>query len=219
MKCYDCGGEIASGTGTCPSCGCPAGRDEAAECLGARLLTAQLESESALDQLGKARSAMFAAALLALASGVVELVNAQGNGVRLMVGIVMLVLAGGYVAIGCNVRKSPLVLSVAGLVVSAFFLSGVFGVVIAGVMALSVWFAVLYTKAALEERGEAEAPPCREGDMPGGAGVRGVARRMAGVCSKRAVRFPRPPTARRDGAGEERVAARSSRRGVCVNAC
>ena len=152
MKCYDCGGEIASGTGTCPSCGCPAGRDEAAECLGARLLTAQLESESALDQLGKARSAMVAAALLALASGVVELVNAQGNGVRLMVGIVMLVLAGGYVAIGCNVRKSPLVLSVAGLVVSAFFLSGVFGVVIAGVMALSVWFAVLYTKAAGRER-------------------------------------------------------------------
>ena len=146
MKCYDCGGEIASGTGTCPSCGCPARRDEAAECLGARLLTAQLESESALDQLGKARSAMFAAALLALASGVVELVNAQGNGVRLMVGIVMLVLAGGYVAIGCNVRKSP------GLVVSAFFLSGVFGVVIAGVMALSVWFAVLYTKAVARER-------------------------------------------------------------------
>ena len=93
MKCYDCGGEIASGTDKCPSCGCPAGRDEAAGCLGARLLTAQLESESALDQLGKARSAMFAAALLALASGVVELVNAQGNGVRLVVGIVMLVLA------------------------------------------------------------------------------------------------------------------------------
>ena len=148
MKCYDCGGEIASGTDKCPSCGCPAGRDEAAGCLGARLLTAQLESESALDQLGKARSAMFAAALLALASGVVELVN----GVRLVVGIVMLVLAGGYVAIGCNVRKSPLVLSVAGLVVSAFFLSGVFGVVIAGVMALSVWFAVLYTKAVARER-------------------------------------------------------------------
>ena len=139
MKCYDCGGEIASGTGTCPSCGCPAGRDEAAECLGARLLTAQLESESALNQLGKARSAMFAAALLALASGVVELVNAQGNGERLVVGIVMLVLAGGYVAIGCNVRKSPLMLSVAGLV-------------IAGVMALSVWFAVLYTKAVARER-------------------------------------------------------------------
>ena len=152
MKCYDCGGEIASGTGTCPSCGCPAGRDEAAECLGARLLTAQLESESALNQLGKALSAMFAAALLALASGVVELVNAQGNGERLVVGIVMLVLAGGYVAIGCNVRKSPLMLSVAGLVVSAFFLSGVFGVVIAGVMALSVWFAVLYTKAVARER-------------------------------------------------------------------
>ena len=133
MKCYDCGGEIASGTDKCPSCGCPAGRDEAAGCLGARLLTAQLESESALDQLGKARSAMFAA-------------------VRLVVGIVMLVLAGGYVAIGCNVRKSPLVLSVAGLVVSAFFLSGVFGVVIAGVMALSVWFAVLYTKAVARER-------------------------------------------------------------------
>ena len=154
MICYDCGGEIASGTGTCPSCGCPAGRDEAAECLGARLLTAQLESESALDQLGKARSAMFAAALLALASGVVELVNAQGNGVRLMVGIVMLVLAGGYVAyvfIDYH-RIGDQMLSVAGLVVSAFFLSGVFGVVIAGVMALSVWFAVLYTKAAGRER-------------------------------------------------------------------
>ena len=98
MKCYDCGGEIASGTGTCPSCGCPARRDEAAECLGARLLTAQLESESALNQLGKARSAMFAAALLALASGVVELVNAQGNGERLVVGIVMLVLAGMWLS-------------------------------------------------------------------------------------------------------------------------
>lgn len=152
MICYDCGGEIASGTGTCPSCGCPAGRDEAAECLGARLLTAQLESETALDQLGKARSAMFAAALLAFASAVIELVNAQGDNTRLTVGILMLVLAGGYVAVGCNIRKSPLVLSVAGLVVSAFFLSGVFGVVIAGVMALSVWFAVLYTKAAGRER-------------------------------------------------------------------
>ena len=86
----------------------------------ARLLTAQLESESALDQLGKARSAMFAAALLALASGG-RTGQRPGNGVRLVVGIVMLVLAGGYVAIGCNVRKSPLVLSVAGLVVSAFF--------------------------------------------------------------------------------------------------
>lgn len=152
MKCYDCGGEIASGTGTCPSCGCPAGRDEAAECLGARLLTAQLESESPSTSWARPAAPCSAAALLALASGVVELVNAQGNGVRLMVGIVMLVLAGGYVAIGCNVRKSPLVLSVAGLVVSAFFLSGVFGVVIAGVMALSVWFAVLYTKAAGRER-------------------------------------------------------------------
>ena len=152
MKCYDCGGLIAPGADKCPACNCPAERMQAVKCLETRLLTARVEAESALDQLGKARSAMFAAALLALASGVVELVNAQGNGVRLMVGIVMLVLAGGYVAIGCNVRKSPLVLSVAGLVVSAFFLSGVFGVVIAGVMALSVWFAVLYTKAAGRER-------------------------------------------------------------------
>lgn len=152
MKCYDCGGEIVAGAEKCPACGCPAERGQALKCLEVRLLPVQVEAESALDQLGKARSAMFAAALLALASGVVELVNAQGNGVRLVVGIVMLVLAGGYVAIGCNVRKSPLVLSVAGLVVSAFFLSGVFGVVIAGVMALSVWFAVLYTKAVARER-------------------------------------------------------------------
>ena len=69
---------------------------------------------------------MFAAALLALASGVVEAVSLPRNGVRLMVGVVMLVLAGGYVAIGCNVRKSPLVLSVAGLV-DERILPGVFG--------------------------------------------------------------------------------------------
>lgn len=152
MECYDCGGALAPGTEKCPACGCPAERGRAVKCLEARLLTAQIESESALDQLGKARSAMFAAALLALAGGVVELLNAQGSGVRLMVGVVMLVLAGGYVAIACNVRRSPLVLSVAGLVMSAFFLSGVFGVVIAGVMALSVWFAVSYTKAVGRER-------------------------------------------------------------------
>ena len=75
------------------------------------------------------------------------------------------------------------------------------------------------TEAALEERGEAGSSMCRKGGMPGGAGTRGVARRMAGVCGKRAVRFPRPPTAWRDGAGEERVAARSSHRGVCINTC
>lgn len=152
MECYDCGGALVSGTEKCPACGCPAEKGQAVKCLEARLLTAELESETALGQLGKARSAMFAAALLALAGGVIELLNVQGSGVRLVVGVVMLVLAGGYVAIACNVRRSPLVLSVAGLVVSVFFLSGVFGVVIVGVMALSVWFAVLYTKAVGRER-------------------------------------------------------------------
>ena len=58
-----------------------------------------------------------------------------------------------------------------------------------------------------------------QGGMPGGAGTRGVARRSAAVCGKRSVRVPRPPTARRDSAGEEKAAARSSRRGVCVNTC
>lgn len=151
MKCYDCGGEIAAGAEKCPSCGCPAERGQAVECLGARLLTAQLESGSALDQLGKARSAMFAAALLALASGVVELVNARGDNTRLAVGILMLLLASGYVAVGCNIRKSPLVLSVAGLVVGALFLRGVFGIVIVGIMALSSWFALQYVKATKRE--------------------------------------------------------------------
>ena len=120
-------------------------------CESSPLATAPYYREARVT-IARRQTACEIAALLALASGVVELVNAQGNGVRLVVGIVMLVLAGGYVAIGCNVRKSPLVLSVAGLVVSAFFLSGVFGVVIAGVMALSVWFAVLYTKAVARER-------------------------------------------------------------------
>lgn len=79
MKCYDCGGEIASGTGTCPSCG-PAGRDERRRVPRARLLTAQAQTESNRPSTSwAARSAVFAAALLAL-SGVVELVNAQENG-------------------------------------------------------------------------------------------------------------------------------------------
>lgn len=152
MKCCDCGGEIAAGDGKCPACGCPADREQAVTCLEARLLTAQLESETALDQMGKARSAMFAAALLAFAGGLVELLNAQGNGVRLMIGGLMLVLAGGYVAVGCNIKKAPLALSVAGLVMGAFFLRGVFGIVIVGMMALSLWFACQYVKASARER-------------------------------------------------------------------
>lgn len=152
MECYDCGGGIAAGAEKCPACGCPADRAQAAKCLEARLLTAGVESASALDQLGKARSALFAAALLAGANGVVELLKAQGDGVRLMVGCTMLLLAVGYVAVGLNIKKSPLALSVVGLVMAAFFLSGVFGVVILGIMALSLWFAWQYTQAAGRER-------------------------------------------------------------------
>lgn len=152
MKCYDCGGEIVAGAEKCPACGCPAERGQALKCLEVRLLPVQVEAESALDQLGKARSAMFAAALLALAGGVVELLGAQGSGMALTVGCLMLVLAGGYVAIGCNIKKSPLALSAAGLVMGAFFLRGVFGIVIVGIMALSLWFAAQYVKAVARER-------------------------------------------------------------------
>lgn len=152
MECYDCGSGIAAGVEKCPSCGCPTEKGKAVLCLRARLLSTEIESASALVRLGWARNAMFTAALLAAASGVIELANASGNGVRLMVGVVMFILAAGYAAVACTIRRAPLALSVVGLVTGVFFMNGVFGVVIIGVMAMSVWFAIQYTNAIKRER-------------------------------------------------------------------
>ena len=70
MKCYDCGGLIAPGADKCPACNCPAERMQAVKCLETRLLTARVEAESALDQLGRAKVAMLCAAFFALVGGV-----------------------------------------------------------------------------------------------------------------------------------------------------
>ena len=64
MKCYDCGGLIAPGADKCPACNCPAERMQAVKCLETRLLTARVEAESALDQLGRAKVAMLCAAFV-----------------------------------------------------------------------------------------------------------------------------------------------------------
>lgn len=152
MKCYDCGGEVAAGEQKCCACGCPAERERAAAYLEVRLRTARVESESALDQLGRARSALFAAALLSLVSAVIELVNAQGDGMGLALGGAMLLLTGGYAVLAFRLRKSPLILCVAGLVMSLLSLSSVLGIVIIGIVALSVWFAALYVKTTSRER-------------------------------------------------------------------
>ena len=77
MKCYDCGGLIAPGADKCPACNCPAERMQAVKCLETRLLTARVEAESALDQLGRAKVAMLCAAFFALVGGVVVLVHAS----------------------------------------------------------------------------------------------------------------------------------------------
>lgn len=95
---------------------------------------------------------MFAAALLSLAGGAIELVNAQGDVVSLAVGVLMLLLAGGYVAAACNIRRSPLTFSVAGLVAGLPLMRGMFGPAIVGILALSVWFAVQYVKITRRER-------------------------------------------------------------------
>lgn len=152
MECYDCGGEFAAGFGKCPACGCPSAPEEALKYLEARQLSAKLESDSAPRHLGRARSAMFAAALLSLAGGAIELVNAQGDVVSLAVGVLMLLLAGGYVAAACNIRRSPLTFSVAGLVAGLPLMRGMFGPAIVGILALSVWFAVQYVKITRRER-------------------------------------------------------------------
>lgn len=147
MKCYDCDREVAQTSETCPACGCPTDRQRAVVALETRLLTERIEAESALDQLHKAKIAMFAAAFFALLNGVVLLTRAQ-SGLMLALGIFMVVLAGGYVALGLLVRKAPLVLSIVGLVLSLFFVGGVIGLVVIGAMAISVFFAVVYTRSA-----------------------------------------------------------------------
>lgn len=152
MECHDCGGEFAAGIGKCPVCGCPSDPEEALKYLEFRLLSAKVESDSASGHLGRASSAMFAAALLSLAGGGIELINAQGDVVSLAVGVLMLLLAGGYVAAACNIRRSPLAFSVAGLVGGLLFLRGMFGPAIPGILALSVWFAVQYVKITRRER-------------------------------------------------------------------
>ena len=147
MKCYDCGREISDATETCQGCGCPTDKQRAAVCLGARLLTEEIEAESSLDQLRKAKIAMFVAAFFAVLGAVVVLTHAAGNIIMLAMGIFMVILACGYVVLALYIRKAPLVLSVVGLVLGLFFAGGVPGLVVIGTMALSVFFSILYTRS------------------------------------------------------------------------
>ena len=160
MKCYDCGGLIAPGADKCPACNCPAERAQAVKCLETRLLTARVEAESALDQLGRAKVAMLCAAFFALVGGVVVLVT------MLAVGIFMAALACVYAALAFLVRKAPLALSIAGFLLSWLCLGGLPGLVIVGAMALSLWFAVQYVRitnrVGLLERKIAELKKCTE---------------------------------------------------------
>ena len=119
MKCYDCGGLIAPGADKCPACNCPAERMQAVKCLETRLLTARVEAESALDQLGRAKVAMLCAAFFALVGGVVVLVHAGGDATMRAVGIFMAALACVYAALAFLVRKAPLTLSIAGFLLSS----------------------------------------------------------------------------------------------------
>lgn len=146
MKCYDCGGQIAPGADQCPACNCPAEKMQAVKCLEIRLLTARVEAESALDQLGRAKIAMLCAAFFALIGAVVVLVHAGGDATALAVGVFMAVLACIYVALALFIRKAPLMLSIAGFLLSWLCLGGAPGVVIVGAMALSLWFAVQYVR-------------------------------------------------------------------------
>ena len=153
MKCYDCGGLIAPGADKCPACNCPAERAQAVKCLETRLLTARVEAESALDQLGRAKVAMLCAAFFALVGGVVVLVHAGGDATMLAVGIFMAALACVYAAL-------------AGFLLSWLCLGGLPGLVIVGAMALSLWFAVQYVRitnrVGLLERKIAELKKCTE---------------------------------------------------------
>ena len=158
MKCYDCGGLIAPGADKCPACNCPAERMQAVKCLETRLLTARVEAESALAQLGRAKVAMLCAAVV--------LVHAGGDATMRAVGIFMAALACVYAALAFLVRKAPLTLSIAGFLLSWLCLGGLPGLVIVGAMALSLWFAVQYVRitnrVGLLERKIAELKKCTE---------------------------------------------------------
>ena len=173
MKCYDCGGLIAPGADKCPACNCPAERMQAVKCLETRLLTARVEAESALDQLGRAKVAMLCAAFFALVGGVVVLVHAGGDATMRAVGIFMAgpaclfpAPAVSSAALAFLVRKAPLTLSIAGFLLSWLCLGGFPGLVIVGAMALSLWFAVQYVRitnrVGLLERKIAELKKCTE---------------------------------------------------------
>ena len=129
-------------------------------------LTARVEAESALDQLGRAKVAMLCAAFFALVGGVVVLVHAGGDATMLAVGIFMAALACVYAALAFLVRKAPLTLSIAGFLLSWLCLGGFPGLVIVGAMALSLWFAVQYVRitnrVGLLERKIAELKKCTE---------------------------------------------------------
>lgn len=125
MKCYDCGGLIAPGADKCPACNCPAERAQAVKCLETRLLTARVEAESALDQLGRAKVAMLCAAFFALVGGVVVLVHAGGDATMLAVRDF------SWLRWHASTRhwpflsgKAPLALSIAGFLLSWLCLGG-----------------------------------------------------------------------------------------------
>ena len=104
MKCYDCGGLIAPGADKCPACNCPAERMQAVKCLETRLLTARVEAESALDQLGRAKVAMLCAAFFALVGGVVVLV--------VLCGLALCRMTYAAMAIGQSFKKNKGLMSV-----------------------------------------------------------------------------------------------------------
>lgn len=147
MKCYDCGGEIAVGIERCSACNCPSDPGQALGCLEARLLAEEVDAESALDQLGRAKIAMLCAGGLALVNAVMLFTWAgSGSTLSLLIAGLMILLAGGYVVLALLIRKAPLPLSIVGLVMSSVFFGGLLGIVIAGAMALSVWFAVQHMR-------------------------------------------------------------------------
>lgn len=166
MKCYDCGGLIAPGADKCPACNCPAERAQAVKCLETRLLTARVEAESALDQLGRAKVAMLCAAFFALVGGVVVLVHAGGDATMLAVGIFMAALACVYAALAFLVRESSAGAFDRGISAQLALSRRAAGLVIVGAMALSLWFAVQYVRitnrVGLLERKIAELKKCTE---------------------------------------------------------
>lgn len=125
MKCYDCGGLIAPGADKCPACNCPAERAQAVKCLETRLLTARVEAESALDQLGRAKVAMLCAAFFRACRRRGRAGACRGRRDDAgRPGFFMAALACVYAALAFLVRKAPLALSIAGFLLSWLCLGG-----------------------------------------------------------------------------------------------